>query len=553
LRVGDWTVEPALNQISAAGKTVKLEPKAMTALIYLANRPGQVVSRDALLSAVWSGVLVGDDSLTQVVIKLRKALGDVPENPAYIQTISKGGYRLIAPVVRSAEISSAPVRPDSEHLYAERRRRVPWMAGAGIVALLLAAAGVWWATGERAVAPGLPFASTEAARMAQPTVAVRPFEALGNDPQAMLLARGVTADLLTDLSKVPGLWIAGFAPVDGRAGGEAPSDAPPVRYLVSGTVQRVDKHLRLHVHLTDAETGKQLWSERFDRTLSDLFAIQDELGPKIVGMLPAKVSQAELQRMAQRHTRNLEAYEYFLRGQSALLVRQSSANKTAREMFRRAIELDAAFARAYAGLALTYAADYRNQWSGNGAAALDRAFDMARTAHQINPDVPETYWVLAYVHAQRREHEQALKYLETAVRLYPSFADGYALMGSINTFVGRPADSVPLIRTAMRLDPKSGYLYFLVLGRAYLFLGDLEQARVNLEEALRRNPEYLETHIYAAALHAAAGNKTSAAWEAEEIRALQPGFSGRRWVESYPMTDSAQKRKLMQALAEAGL
>jgi tetratricopeptide (TPR) repeat protein len=257
--------------------------------------------------------------------------------------------------------------------------------------------------------------------------------------------------------------------------------------------------------------------------------------------------------MAQRHTRNLEAYEYFQRGQAALLIRQRAGNETAREMFRRAIELDAAFARAYAGLALTYAADYRNQWSGNGAAALDRAFDMARTAHQINPDVPETYWVLAYVHAQRRQHEQALKYLETAVRLYPSFADGYALMGSINTFVGRPADSVPLIRTAMRLDPKSGYLYFLVLGRAYLFLGDLEQARVNLEEALRRNPEYLETHVYAAALHAAAGNKTSAAWEAEEIRALQPGFSGRRWVESYPMTDSAQKRKLMQALAEAGL
>jgi adenylate cyclase len=549
LRIGDWRVEAALNQLSAAGKTVKLEPKAMAALIYLANRPGQVVSREALLSAVWPGVVVGDDSLTQVVIKLRKALGDAPEDPAYIQTISKGGYRLVAPVVRSAENSSAAVRPDSEHLYSERKRRVPWMAGAGMAALLLVAAGAWWIKGERVT----PIASTEAARLAQPTVAIRPFEALGNDPQEVLLARGVTADLLTDLSKVPGLWIIGFALMDGRAGDEAPSDAPPVRYIVSGAVQRVDKHLRLHVHLTDAETGKQLWSERFDRTLSDLFAIQDELGPKIVRMLPAKVSQAELQRMAQRHTRNLEAYEYFLRGQSALLVRQSPANNTAREMFRRAIELDAAFARAYAGLALTYAADYRNQWSGNGAAALDRAFDMARTAHQINPDVPETYWVLAYVHAQRRQHEQALKYLETAVRLYPSFADGYALMGSINTFVGRPADSVPLIRTAMRLDPKSGYLYFLVLGRAYLFLGDLEQARVNLEEALRRNPEYLETHVYAAALHAAAGNKTSAAWEAEEIRALQPGFSGRRWVESYPMTDSAQKSKLMQALAEAGL
>src|SRR5258706_7248048 len=115
LRVGDWTVEPALNQLSAAGKTVKLEPKTMAVLAYLARRPGQVVSREELLSAVWAGVVVGDDSLTQVVIKLRKALGDAPEHPAYIQTISKGGYRLVAPVLRSAGFSFAPGPPDSGH------------------------------------------------------------------------------------------------------------------------------------------------------------------------------------------------------------------------------------------------------------------------------------------------------------------------------------------------------------------------------------------------------------------------------------------------------
>ncbi|MGZ5618541.1 MAG: winged helix-turn-helix domain-containing protein, partial [Usitatibacter sp.] len=451
LRVGDWAVEPALNQLSAAGKTVKLEPKAMSVLVYLADRPGQVVSREALLAAVWPGVLVGDDSLTQVVIKLRKALGDVPENPAYIQTISKGGYRLVAPVLRSEEIASTTVRPDSKSLHADRVRRVRWIPGAGIAALLLAAAAAWWINGERVtvVPPGpVPMASVEAARTAQPTVAIRPFEALGDDPRAVLLARGIAADLVTDLSKVSGLSVIDIAPT----GGETPIGALPIRYLVSGSVQRVDKNLRLHVHLTDAETGKRLWSERYDRALSDLFAIQDELGPKILQMLPAKVSEAELRRVARRHTRNLEAYEYFQRGQSALLVRQRAENETAREMFRRAIALDAAFARAYAGLALTYAADYRNQWTVDGVAALDRAFELARTAHQINPDIRETYWVLAFVHVERRQHEQALQYLETAVRLYPSFADGYALMGGVYTYVGRPADTVPLLRTAMRLD-----------------------------------------------------------------------------------------------------
>jgi adenylate cyclase len=257
--------------------------------------------------------------------------------------------------------------------------------------------------------------------------------------------------------------------------------------------------------------------------------------------------------MSQRHTRNLQAYEYFQRGQAALLVRQGSGNEAARQAFLRAIDLDKTFARAYSGLALTYAADYRNRWTTDASRALERAFELARTANEINPDVPETYWALAYVHAQRREHEQALKYLERSVSLYPSFADGYALMASIRTYTGEPAACIPLMRTAMRLNPRSGYLYFLVLGRAYFFLGDLEQARINLEEALKRNPEYLETHVYMAAVEMLQGDKPAAAWESDEIRALDPRFATKRWLESYPMTDGGQREKILLTLRPLGL
>ncbi|MGB8436300.1 MAG: winged helix-turn-helix domain-containing protein [Burkholderiales bacterium] len=553
VRVGEWVVEPALNQLSAAGKTVKLEPKAMSVLVHLAGRPGQVVSREALLSAVWPGVLVGDDSLTQVVIKLRKALGDTPDKPTYIQTISKGGYRLVAPVVRSEENAPTVARPDSASLHpASARQRVPWIASVGVAAALLAATAMWWIKSERVadVPPGgAPPSGADANSATLHTVTINPFEALGNDPQAVLLANGITADLMTDLSKVSGLSVIDVLPM---SGGMTPTGAPQIRYLVSGSVQRVNEHLRLQVRLTDVQTGKQLWSERYDRAMVSFFAIQEELGPKILLMLPAKVSEAELLRVAQRYTRNLEAYELFQHGQAALLVRQRAENETASEMFRRAIALDAAFARAYAALALTYAADYRNQWTGDGVAALDRAFELARTAHQINPDIPETYWVLAFVYLERRQHEQALQYLETAVRLYPSFADGFALMGGVNTYVGRPAETVRLVRIAMRLNPQGNYLYFLLLGRAYLFLGDLEQARVNLAEALLRNPVNLETHVYMAALHVTAGNQADAAWEAEEIRMLQPGFSSRGWLGTDPMTDDAQRSKLAHALSALG-
>src|SRR5712671_7853070 len=110
LRVGDWTVEPDLNQLSTPGRAVKVEPKAMAVLLHLADRPGQVVGREALLSQVWPGVVVGDDSLTQVVIKLRKALGDDPDRPTYIQTVTKRGYRLVATVLPPAETPSIPRR-----------------------------------------------------------------------------------------------------------------------------------------------------------------------------------------------------------------------------------------------------------------------------------------------------------------------------------------------------------------------------------------------------------------------------------------------------------
>jgi len=542
LQIGRWTVEPALNQLSADGDTVRLEPKAMAVLVYLAERPGQVVSRDALLSTVWSGLVVTDESLTQVVIKLRKALGDVAENPAYIQTISKGGYRLIAPVTRTAETT--------------RTHRIAWLAAAGLGALLLAVAGISWIGSERAESvAAIParIANDEGARAAQPLVIVKLFEALSNDPRAELLARGITADLVTDLSKVPGLSVSDHAPAQGQAESALPASAAPAHYVVSGSVQLVGRRIRLHVHLADGKSGRKLWSERFDRTLRDLFAVQEELGPNILNMLPAKISEAELQRVAQRYTRDLEAYEHFLRGQAALAVRRRAENETAREMFRQAIARDPAFARAYGSLALTYCADYRNQWTNDGSGALERALELAQTAIEINPDTPEIYWVQAFVHMERRQHEKALQYMETAVRLYPSYADGYALMGSITTYLGHPAESVQLLRTALRLNPLASQLYFLNLGRAYLFLGDLEQARVNLEEAMLRNPVNLEAHVYKAVLELMAGDRTAAAWTATNIRTLQPGFSGRGWMETYPMTDTEQRAKIVSALGELGL
>lgn len=182
-----------------------------------------------------------------------------------------------------------------------------------------------------------------------------------------------------------------------------------------------------------------------------------------------------------------------------------------------------------------------------------RAYEFARSAHEIDPDLAETHWTLAFVHVHRSEHDEALRILQRAVRLYPSFADAHALMGGIYSSTGRADEGIVLLRRAIRLAPESGYLYHMLLGRAYLFLGDLEQARINLRESLARNPEFLDARVYLAVVNLAAGELGEAEWQAEEIRALRPGFIARDWLQTNPTADVALRAMLVERLGALGL
>jgi DNA-binding winged helix-turn-helix (wHTH) protein/TolB-like protein/Flp pilus assembly protein TadD len=535
--IGDWRVSPATNELSRAGATVRIEPKAMEVLALLASRDGDVVSRRELLAAVWPGVIVGDEALTQSVIKLRRALGDNPRAPAYIETISKRGYRLIAPVRACGEAPPAPARP-------RRRPAAGWLVAAALLALVPASAYIWQAFSPPAPPEGV------AARWDDPrggifTLSVLPFEPLGPGPGQADLARGISSDLMTDLSRVRELRL-----IAAVAGAPASRRA---RYLVSGSVERAADLLRINVRLTDSRTGQQLWSERYERPYGDLFALQDEISRRLSTLLPVKLDEAARQQIAKRYTRSLEAYDDFLRAQALFLTRQADANAEARAEYRKAIDRDPSFARAYAGLAMTYAMQDRLQPGADPGVSLRKAYELAATAREIDPDIPEVYWALAFVDVQRRRHQEALALLRKAIELNRSYADAYALMAGIYTYVGQPSESIPLLRTAMRLNPSGGYLYYLNLGRAYLFQNDVEQALINLREATARNRPDLETRILLAAALAAAGDRADAEWEADEIRTLEAGFSLRRWLDAYPLTDPGERKTLQRLLAELGL
>ena len=537
--VGEYRIHPGENQLRSEADSIQVEPKVMSLLVYLARNAGSTIAREQLFEAVWPGVVVTDDTLTQAVAKLRKAFGDDARNPQYVQTVPKGGYRLCA-AVRFASVASAVSRAGASY-----RWRYLFIAALivvfGVAAVLT---GIDWS--DIRPAPASPLVVD-----GLPTLTVQPLQMLGEDESQAYLAQGLTYDLITDLSKLSGLRVIGSRSIMGVK--SDPSRTHDARYLVQGEVQRIGDQVRVLVHLVDAQSGEQIWSERFRQPAGNLFQLQEEISQQIVSALALEVNEEEKRRLARRYTLNIRAYEAFVRAQSLLLVRLRAENERARHLFRQAIDLDPSFARAYGGLALSFAAEFRNQWTTDGTGALQRAQTMAQTALEIDPEIPEVYWVLAYIYAQQRQHEKAIGMLSKAVSLDPSFADAYALMGGIYTYIGRPGKTLGPMRTAIRLNPDAGYLYYLLLGRAYFFLDDWEQAEINLLEALARNPTNLEAHIYLAAVRSSAGDHDGAIWEREEILALDADFRADAWFQTYPMTDRVQLARLAAALKNLGL
>lgn len=537
IRVGSWGFYPELNRLRDDNSVIQLEPKAALVLTCLVEHAGKLVTRQHLLDAAWPDVVVSDDALTQVIIKLRKALGDSPRDPRYIQTIPKRGYCLLADV-QTDDDSTMPSAEQSTADLARRRRRNPVLIAVAVLAAAL--------LGYLAIKDSPPIDSKtkpaiEAPRTEGATLTVMPFLPITGKEREERFARGIYADLVTDLGGLSGLTV--ISP--------SLSDTALVtsRYQVHGDMQQVGEQIRVHMRLIETATRQQLWSRLYERKLKDIFHVQRSISHDVVQQLALEISTADLRRLADRYTPNLTAYEDFLRGQAQLLRREREANTAARQWYQLAIEHDPNFARAYAGLALSYAAEFRNHWAQDGAMALRKAGEMAQTGAQIDPNIAEVYWVLGYVAAQHRQHDKALSHLRQALDVDRSYADAYALMGGINTYRGQPALSIGQLRKALRLNPSAGFLYYLLLGRAYYFTGAYEQAMINLRESLARNPTNLETHVYLLATAAAQGEDETADWEADEIQVIEPGFRADVWLETYPMTDGIQIQMLLAALA----
>jgi len=390
----------------------------------------------------------------------------------------------------------------------------------------------------------------------KPSIAVLPFVNISGDPEQEYFSDGMTEDLITDLSKLSGLFVIARNSVFTYKGkpvkvGDVSKELG-VRYVLEGGVRKADNRLRITAQLVDATTGYHLWTERYDRSLKDIFALQDEVVQNIVAALAVRLTEGEQERLAHRYTDNLEAYEYFLRGEEYAYRFTKEAHGQARQMYEKAIELDPKFALAYAKLGWLSYVEWGWQWDQDSQ-PLERAFALIQRAVALDSSLPDVHRFLGIVYLWKKQHDQAITEAERAVALNSNDAEAYAGLAYILNYAGRPEEALGLVEKAMRLNPRHPVTYLHSLGLAYRLTGRNEEALAAYKRALARNPDLLVAHFMLAAIYSELGREEEARAEVAELLRLSPGFSLEVARQRTPYKDQAKLERLLAGLRKAGL
>jgi adenylate cyclase len=376
----------------------------------------------------------------------------------------------------------------------------------------------------------------------KPSIAVLPFANLSGDPEQEYFSSGITEDLITDLSKLSGLFVISRNSVflyKGKAiKPEQVSQELGVRYVLEGSVRKVGSRVRISAQLVDAANGYHLWAERYDRELQDIFAVQDEVTRKIVAALQITLTEGEQKRSRRPPTNNLEAYEHLLRGLEYYWHRTKEMNAQARRMFERAIELDPNFAMAHAWLGRTYVVEWMFQWDEDSRTTMERVFALAQRAVALDDSLPVAHQTLAYVFLLRRQFDQAIVEAERAVALDPNDADAWITLGEMLSCAGRPQEAVGLVEKAMRLNPHYPSSYLFALGQACFLAGRYEEAILAFRRLLTRNPGHLHGCIVLALAYNEAGRREEARMALAACGPIDRSYSLARVKERIPYRDS---------------
>ena len=437
------------------------------------------------------GICISGSVHEQVEGKLDLSFEDLGEQSVKNITKPVRVFRVL-----SKETVAARVATESD--VPSRRRRWPPLAAA---VLVLMAAGVvgWlrpWEPREEPASPesmGLPLPD-------KPSIAVLPFINLSADPAQEYFVDGMTEDLITDLSKISGLFVIArnstFAykgkPVDVRTVGRELG----VRYVLEGSVRRVGKQVRINAQLLDSKTGGHLWAERYDGTIDNVFALQDRITRKIVKALALELTPSETKTVADRGTKVIEAHDAFLKGWTHYLQSTPNDLVTAAGHFKEAIALDADYGRAHAALALTYWLASQRFWG------IEFGFNWKWTRLQMIRHLEKAlksssiiaHRLASSVYIDQRRYAESIAAARRAIELGPNSAEAYRALAYVLVMNGQPAEAREKVDKAWRLDPRAAGQHFFLLGLIAFAEGNVEQAAGLIERA-RKHVEHAQSFL----------------------------------------------------------
>ena len=377
------------------------------------------------------------------------------------------------------------------------RRGLVWgfSATAGVVLLLLAmAGGAFYLRQPAALWDAL---IGDGSRTEHPAIAILPFADMSATHDQQYLADGITEELTTGLAKFPELIVMSRnstltykdKPTDTRQVGKDLN----VRYLIDGSVQRADQNVRVTAQLIDASTGSQLWADGYDREISSIFAIRDDITRSIVGTLGGlggKLAQAEVSRVSAKNPNSFTAYDYLMRGWYEWHKFTRESNAAARDLFEQARKIDPNYARAYAGLAWAYADDYDYEWTEDFEKTLKLTLENANTAVRLDPNDYQAQWALGWACLYNRQYEQAMAHYLRARALNPNDAELLAEMANFLIWIGQPKQAIDQVKEAIRLNPFHENWYEEYLGWAYEEAGMPQKAIEIFEKVIDlQNPD----------------------------------------------------------------
>jgi adenylate cyclase len=447
----DFVLDIGRRELRRGATAVPVAPQVFDLLEYLVRHRERVVSKDDLIAAVWEQRIVSDAALTTRINVVRSAIADTGEEQRLIRTLPRKGFRFVGAV-----------------------REEPGTVGE---------------------------ASVETPKATKPTdkpsVAVLPFANLSPDPEQEYLADGVVEDIITALSRFSELFVIarnssfqykGRA-VDVRVVGRELG----VRYLVEGSIRRSGDRLRVSVQLIDAESGTHRWAENYDRTLDDVFDVQDAVARTIATILTAHVRKAETERASAKPPASWQAYDCYLQAGEAFdrfTFRSFNVQDIyeARRLIEQSLTIDPHYARSYALLADTYNTVWVIHLDDDhlNPAALERALQLARKAVELDPLLPEAHAALGAVLTWLHQHDASVGAFERAVALNPNYADwrfGWALVSA-----GDSRRAIEVLRGSMRLDPFHGPLLLFYLGVAHFMLEEYPTALAIMRDFVAQAP-----------------------------------------------------------------